>query len=369
MGSETRILRKISRSFSKDTVIGRTYLLLAIVLWTVTMQSLIGGLAPMGLPRRYDQFKEAPYIAFLRQSARYHRVYSFDGVLPPDFCGVFGLHSVGVMSAFNVRWFGSFVLNNLDSGVAGNMFVSNQWYRNPGAPDPVQELQRNIRFYDLLGVKYIVADTTDPNSVLQMHSDRNSVNGTMTLAISPTHFRLVYADEVAKVYENPTAFPRVFVVHRFQTASSFEEAQNIIRNLDFNLGECVVLDASPSKSEVKALERAPMKDDSTAEIVCYEPDKVVIRARAEHSGLLVLTDTFYPGWNAYVDGRQTRIYQADGLVRAVYLDEGEYTVEFVYSPESFKIGLAITMVSVAAVLTLATKDKLKSRIKKNSAHD
>jgi hypothetical protein len=357
-GSETGILRKISRSFSKDTVIGRTHLLLAIVLCTVTMQSLIGGLAPMGLPRQYDQFKEAPYIAFLRQNAKYHRVYSFDGVLPPDFCGVFGLYTVGIMSAFNVKSFGSFVLNNLDSGAAGNALVSNQWpaRRNPDAPDPVQELARNIRFYDLLGVKYVLAVTTDPNSALQV------VEADSTISL--THFKLVYTDETAKVYENPTVLPRAFVVHRFRIASSFEQAQEMIRSLGFDLREWVVLDASPSESEVKALERGPMKDDSTAEIVCYEPDKVVIRARVEHSGFLVLTDTFYLGWNAYVDGRPTRIYQADGLVRAVYLGEGEHLAEFIYSPESFKIGLSITMISIVSLLALAMTDKLRSRIKK-----
>jgi len=183
--------------------------------------------------------------------------------------------------------------------------------------------------------------------------------GNIAFAISSNHFRLVYTDEIARIYENPSVYPRAFIVHRFRTASSLEEAQDIIKNPNFNLKGEVVLDASLLESEVKALEQTPIADSSTTEITRYEPDGVVINAYTEHPGLLVLTDTFYPGWSAYVDGEPTRIYQADGLVRAVYLGEGEHTVEFIYFPESFKTGLTISVISAIILIMLLVIDRFK----------
>jgi hypothetical protein len=333
---------KFNSSFNRIRV-SKTQVTAFILLFALTGQMLVAAISPRGLPKRYDAFTPAPYLEFLGKHAGFSRVFSFDGVLSPNFAGIFGFYHLGIMSGINVNSFHSFVVNNLDSGVYSPLFTG-LGFRDQNVSF-VEELRANEMFWSLLGVKYIVTTGTNLSHI----------------------FRTVYDENDVTIYENPTVFPRAFIVHRFQTASSFEEAQDMIRNPGFNLRECLVLDASPSESDVRAMEQAPVSDRSAAEIIRYEPDRVVIRAYAEHPGLLVLTDTFYPGWNAYVDGKPTRIYQADGLVRAVYVGEGEYTVEFVYSPESFKIGLAITMVSVAAVLTLATKDKLKSRIKKNSA--
>jgi uncharacterized membrane protein YfhO len=60
-------------------------------------------------------------------------------------------------------------------------------------------------------------------------------------------------------------------------------------------------------------------------------------------GFLVLSDTYYPGWQVFVDGEEAKIYQADYLFRAVPLKQGEHVVEFRYSPSSFRTGLAISL--------------------------
>jgi uncharacterized membrane protein YfhO len=70
----------------------------------------------------------------------------------------------------------------------------------------------------------------------------------------------------------------------------------------------------------------------------------------ENPGLLVLSDTFYPGWKAYVDGKKATIYPTDLALRSVFLPAGEHTVEFVFSPGSFKLGSAITIASFAVLL-------------------
>jgi len=68
-------------------------------------------------------------------------------------------------------------------------------------------------------------------------------------------------------------------------------------------------------------------------------------------GYLVLTDTFYPGWRAYVDGVETPIYQANYLFRAVPLNAGDHEVRFVYRPKSFAVGAALSLTFLLTVVS------------------
>ena len=78
-----------------------------------------------------------------------------------------------------------------------------------------------------------------------------------------------------------------------------------------------------------------------------------IAVRAERDAWLVLADTFYPGWNAEVDGEKVPILRANGLYRAVRVEAGEQTVIFRYQPTSFRVGVAVSCVSALAVLGIA----------------
>jgi uncharacterized membrane protein YfhO len=70
----------------------------------------------------------------------------------------------------------------------------------------------------------------------------------------------------------------------------------------------------------------------------YAPHRVVISAASDHPGYLVLTDTWFPGWTAHVDGRETPVERADYAFRAVRLESGRHEIEFRYDPGSVRLG-------------------------------
>jgi hypothetical protein len=72
----------------------------------------------------------------------------------------------------------------------------------------------------------------------------------------------------------------------------------------------------------------------TARIVSWAPDRITIEAESERGGVLVLHDTYYPGWIAEVDGRATPILRADILFRGVELPPGFHRVVFRFAPLS-----------------------------------
>jgi uncharacterized membrane protein YfhO len=84
----------------------------------------------------------------------------------------------------------------------------------------------------------------------------------------------------------------------------------------------------------------------------YQDRKVVLRASLQDEGFVVLLDTFYPGWKAYVDGEEKEILHANYAYRAVRIEGGEHEVVFRYDPVSYKIGKAITIMAVVIIIGL-----------------
>jgi hypothetical protein len=79
------------------------------------------------------------------------------------------------------------------------------------------------------------------------------------------------------------------------------------------------------------------------------PEHVVLNATTKQAAFLVLTDQFYPGWQAYIDGQRSETYRANALFRAVFVPAGQHRVEFVYSPLSLWLGFAIAGATALAL--------------------
>ena len=65
-----------------------------------------------------------------------------------------------------------------------------------------------------------------------------------------------------------------------------------------------------------------------------------------------MSEAYYPGWQAYVDGRLEEILRANYTFRAIPVGPGTHRVEVVIEPLSFKIGLAVTVLTMVLLLTL-----------------
>ena len=156
---------------------------------------------------------------------------------------------------------------------------------------------------------------------------------------------LCYRSEDVAIYHNHDALPRVFVVHDAQAVPDDEEAIRMLRDLDFDPRAKVLLAAE----EVVTGQPATVGADR-AELVTYDSRVVEVEVEAASGGYLVLTDAWYPGWRVWVDGQEAPLLRADLVFRAVRLDAGKHLVEFVYEPQSFRVGL---LVSAAALLLLS----------------
>jgi hypothetical protein len=174
---------------------------------------------------------------------------------------------------------------------------------------------------DILNAKYILVD---PKTPLQGGS-----------------FKEVFNGKDAILYQNLNAFPRAFIVH---SAKFIPDKQAIFQELlskDFDpRSYAIVEEGAP------AFPNAPAQRSPQPKIISYAADKITIEADLSGPGLLVLGDTYYPGWKALVDGRETKILKANYVMRAVELPQGRHRVEFYYSPASFRIGAAVSLTAL-----------------------
>jgi hypothetical protein len=161
-------------------------------------------------------------------------------------------------------------------------------------------------------------------------------------------YALVYDGEL-RVYRNHHAWPRAFVVHAAESVTDAAAALRRIGQLDFDPATRVVVEGLPAGA-LPAPDAAAADGPVPAAVLVYEDARVVVRTRSARPGMLVLTDVFYPGWTASVDGAPAPLYAADYAFRGVPVAAGEHTVEFRYRPRSFTGG---AMVSAASLLALA----------------
>ena len=92
-------------------------------------------------------------------------------------------------------------------------------------------------------------------------------------------------------------------------------------------------------------------DAAPANIMEYSPRQVSIEIPSKTTGMLVLTDQFYPGWYATVDGMKRPIVSVAGLFRGLRIEPGERWVTMRYTPRTFYIGVWISVVTFVGIIT------------------
>ena len=79
-------------------------------------------------------------------------------------------------------------------------------------------------------------------------------------------------------------------------------------------------------------------------------DRVVLEAGVSGSAMLVLVDSYFPGWHAWVDGEPARIERTAEGFRSVAVAVGDHTIEMRYEPASYRVGLFTSLVALSLVL-------------------
>src|SRR5919199_3500870 len=216
--------------------------------------------------------------------------------------------------------------------------------------------QRRLSFGDLVFPQPVAASTlvvraVSPSGEFALFGGlRVGADGSADQLFGKTKakYHQVYADGQIRVLEDTEAFPRAFLVPRARVAPSLGTALSEMVHRPFHPDQEVILaDDTRTETSVGATDRGGR---GQASVTRYAADSVTIRTRASADAWLVLSDTYYPGWVASVDGQPATVLRGDVLFRVVPVPAGDHEVEFRFEPGSVRLGLAVSLVSLVLLL-------------------
>ncbi len=187
---------------------------------------------------------------------------------------------------------------------------------------------------DILAVKYILLPKKDSRFP------------------APTGPRWRFVKEAgdALIYENLRAMPRAWLVHGTQTVLE-KDAVNVVqtgrvKEKEIDLKEKVLIE---EESDL------PFKENAydSAQITELRENQMTVKVKTENGAFLVTADSWYPGWKASIDGKETGIRNVDYVIRAVVVSPGEHMVKFEFSPSLLNNGIAISLSSLLAAAIIA----------------
>jgi hypothetical protein len=148
------------------------------------------------------------------------------------------------------------------------------------------------------------------------------------------------------VHEFLGALPRAFLVGRIEKVPSENAALNMFGIDSFDPGTtAAIVEELPGPVE--------SPDGGTVDVVSWEAERLEVRASAPRPCLLVFSEIYYaPGWKAFVDGTETRIYRTDHAFRSVYLEPGTHTIVMSYAGDAIRLGLVISLCAAVVIAAL-----------------
>ncbi|HNB71893.1 MAG TPA: YfhO family protein [Acidobacteriota bacterium] len=238
--------------------------------------------------------------------------------------------------------------------ISGKDQLFPRWYREMASAVQSQNYLSHVVFdplqsswYDLWNVKYLMTNDDTP--------------------FVPEHYVERFAGEGVRIYENPKAKPRAFFVPRAigmpdtplarKKDTTPDEVVKLIKSPGFDPLQTAYVQGDGAQGEI--LYR-PAPDDFV-KMVRYQNNTIQIAAKSASGGVLVLSDTYYPGWNVYVDGVKQPLWRADHALRAVKLTAGEHQVEFRFEPVRLKLGLVLSGIALVALTLWGSASLLLNR--------
>jgi hypothetical protein len=155
-----------------------------------------------------------------------------------------------------------------------------------------------------------------------------------------------------KLFLQPDAFPRAWATHDLTRIQSQNQLNWYVANrLDLLRSQALMFDAPPS------LAPCPKAEDNV-QLVEDQGSRVGVKAQLNCPAMIVVSDVYYPGWRAWVDGKPAPIYAVNGAMRGVMVPAGVHSVTMRYRPASVFLGAALTLTGILGAILLVRNKRL-----------
>ncbi len=233
---------------------------------------------------------------------------------------------------------------------------------------PVRYFPR--RAFDLWGARYFVLpvvpdDWLDPNRAIAAFL--LNTESILPEGGASAHWREF---EDWQLLRNPSAWPRSWVVHDVRVRPLMEPGSDDSRSLKRSLlhqadpfwtiadrevedpRRTAWIEAESPKLLGLPEDTKPPTPAETARIVVERPGRLEVDATLARDGLLIVADTFAPGWTATIDDNPATIWRTNRAMRGVVVPKGTHHITFAYHPNSFRLGLIASGLGFVGLIVL-----------------
>ena len=272
-------------------------------------------------------YKEPEFISCLKEKMtnEYDRVFTIGGLLMGNISAYYGLSSLnGISPTHEIHYWNfmnKFILDgNLDMQQVNTS--SSKYY------------EESKKYLDMLSVKYILTDND--------------------YEITQKGLTEIYNIDGVHIYENVESCEKAYLVHNVYYSNCEKQTFEIMEGIDDFKQEAVV----ETQADLK-IEKSNGND--LVKVNEYNNNSITIYCNLNSKGLLVLSDLYYPGWEAYVDGELVDILRVNDVCRGIPIEKGKHEIIFIYRPKSLYIGGLISLcVLVIYILIFIFKRKVKN---------
>lgn len=159
-------------------------------------------------------------------------------------------------------------------------------------------------------------------------------------------FKLAFEDKTIQIYEDLAYLPRAFFVYEHVLLDENNSLDELLKGkIDFR--KTVALENNDIGYPMAKVSEKPESKITWEE---NKPGKYSLAVENNSPGFLVVLNNYYPGWQAFVDGEETKVLRANFSFKAIFVPEGQHKIVFLYNPLSFKMGLFVSLISLTILI-------------------
>ena len=280
-------------------------------------------------------WQEPPAVAFLRQREGDEKQFRVLSLLPPPDPNVtYAASRLGITEDVLTLQPNTYMVHGIQNAAGYDTFGLERYSRLADDMKLWGDLthpERSLtdgREFDVLNVRYLLAKH---------------------FAADASRWQPVAQVGEISIYENLRALPRAWL------ATSVVELPEDALLKVIHTGKFA--DGRPWEPLRTALMDAPLQMnfggeevERKAEVVRYEPNRIELQTECATSSVLVLSENYYSGWRAYIDGKLVPTLRVNYNLRGVALLPGDHSISFVYRPKSALLGLVISLFTAIGLI-------------------